>query len=154
LKTFQRNQATGIASLDVLGCERSRLNCLGPGHSFGTREDDWLALAWRAIRLPVDCRQVTDAFALGRRFEASDSRPRHDRDRALGRVNTRHVHAMVIRDHPTAPRSQWQSGHVERLIGSVRANLSTCHRDRRSALALRPEGLTLHITMRSGPISL
>jgi hypothetical protein len=27
---------------------------------------------------------------------------------------------MGIRDHPTAPRSPWQSGHVERLIGSIR----------------------------------
>jgi transposase InsO family protein len=27
---------------------------------------------------------------------------------------------MRIRDHPTAPRSPWQNGHVERLIGSIR----------------------------------
>jgi hypothetical protein len=27
---------------------------------------------------------------------------------------------MGIRDHPTAPRSPWQIGHVERLIGSIR----------------------------------
>jgi len=27
---------------------------------------------------------------------------------------------MGIRDHPTAPHSPWQNGHVERLIGSIR----------------------------------
>jgi transposase InsO family protein len=27
---------------------------------------------------------------------------------------------MRIRDHPTALRSRWQNGHVERLIGSIR----------------------------------
>ncbi len=27
---------------------------------------------------------------------------------------------MGIRDHPTAARSPWQNGHVERLIGSIR----------------------------------
>ena len=27
---------------------------------------------------------------------------------------------MGIRDHPTAPRSPWQNGHVERFIGSIR----------------------------------
>jgi transposase InsO family protein len=27
---------------------------------------------------------------------------------------------MGIRDHPTAPRSPWQNGHVERLIDSIR----------------------------------
>ena len=30
------------------------------------------------------------------------------------------IRAMGIRDHPTAPRSPWQNGHVERLIGSIR----------------------------------
>jgi transposase InsO family protein len=28
---------------------------------------------------------------------------------------------MGNRDHPTAPRSPWQNGHVERLIGSIRS---------------------------------
>jgi hypothetical protein len=27
---------------------------------------------------------------------------------------------MRIRDHPIAPRSPWQNGHVERLTGSIR----------------------------------
>jgi transposase InsO family protein len=27
---------------------------------------------------------------------------------------------MGIRDRPTAPRSPWQNGHAERLIGSIR----------------------------------
>ena len=27
---------------------------------------------------------------------------------------------MRIRDHPTAPCSPWQNGHVERVIGSIR----------------------------------
>jgi len=27
---------------------------------------------------------------------------------------------MGIRDRPVAPRSPWQNGHVERLIGSIR----------------------------------
>jgi transposase InsO family protein len=27
---------------------------------------------------------------------------------------------MGIRDHPTAPCSPWQNGHVERMIGSIR----------------------------------
>src|SRR4051794_18897 len=30
------------------------------------------------------------------------------------------VRAMGIRDRPTAPRSPWQNGYVERLIGSIR----------------------------------
>jgi hypothetical protein len=60
--------------------------------------------------------QVTDAIPW-------DEAPRHlirDRDGAFGPAYTRRIRAMEIRDHPTAPRSPWQNGHVERLIGSVR----------------------------------
>jgi transposase InsO family protein len=59
--------------------------------------------------------QVTDAFPW-------DEAPRHlirDRDGAFGPAYTRRVRVMGIRDHPTAPRSPWQNGHVERLIGSI-----------------------------------
>ena len=52
-----------------------------------------------------------------------DEAPRHlirDRDGAFGPAYTRRIRAMGIRDHPTAPRSPWQNGHAERLIGSIR----------------------------------
>jgi transposase InsO family protein len=37
-----------------------------------------------------------------------------------GRAVTKRLAAMGIRDHPIAPRSPWQNGHAERLIGSIR----------------------------------
>ena len=43
-----------------------------------------------------------------------------DRDRVYGEAFTRRIRAMGIRDRPTAPRSPWQNGHAERLIGSIR----------------------------------
>ena len=43
-----------------------------------------------------------------------------DRDSVYGEVFTRRLRAMGIRDRPTAPRSPWQNGHTERLIGSIR----------------------------------
>ena len=43
-----------------------------------------------------------------------------DRDRAYGDALTRRIRAMGIRDRPTAPRSPWQNGYAERLIGSIR----------------------------------
>jgi hypothetical protein len=60
--------------------------------------------------------QVTDAFPW-------DEAPRYlirDRDGAFGATYTRRIRAMEVRDHPTASRSQWQNGYVERLIGSIR----------------------------------
>jgi transposase InsO family protein len=61
-------------------------------------------------------RQITDAFPWN---EAPDYLIR-DRDGSYGHVVTRRLAAMGIRDHPTAPRSPWQNGHAERLIGSIR----------------------------------
>ena len=43
-----------------------------------------------------------------------------DRDASYGQAVTKRLAAMGIRDHPTAPRSPWQNGHAERLIGSIR----------------------------------
>jgi hypothetical protein len=60
--------------------------------------------------------QITEAFPW-------DAAPRYiirDRDTAYGVVVTRRLRAMGIRDRPIAPRSPWQNGHVERLIGSIR----------------------------------
>jgi transposase InsO family protein len=60
--------------------------------------------------------QITEAFPW-------DEAPIHlirDRDARYGHAVKRRLSAMGIRDHPTAPRSPWQSGHAERLIGSIR----------------------------------
>src|SRR5216684_1113728 len=43
-----------------------------------------------------------------------------DRDGAHGEVFIRTLRSMGIRDRPTSPRSPWQNGYAERLIGSIR----------------------------------
>jgi transposase InsO family protein len=61
-------------------------------------------------------RQITEAFPW-------DQAPRYlirDRDASYGHAVTRRLAAMGIRDRLTAPRSPWQNGHIERLIGSIR----------------------------------
>jgi transposase InsO family protein len=60
--------------------------------------------------------QITEAFPW-------DEAPVHlirDRDARYGQLVRRRMAAMGIRDHPIAPRSPWQNGHAERLIGSIR----------------------------------
>jgi Integrase core domain len=52
-----------------------------------------------------------------------DQAPRYlirDLDSSYGAVVTHRIQAMGIRDRATAPRSPWQNGHIERLIGSIR----------------------------------
>src|SRR5246500_1401962 len=61
-------------------------------------------------------RQITEAFPWA---EA----PRYvvrDRDCVYGAVVIERLRAMGIRDRPIAPRSPWQNGYSERLIGSIR----------------------------------
>jgi len=116
-KTFLRNHAEGIASVDffvvptaslkllfgllVLRHERRQLVHVAITSS---PTADWVA------------RQITEAFPW-------DTAPAHlirDRDAAYGEVFRRRLKSMGIRDRPTAARSPWQNGHVERLIGSIR----------------------------------
>jgi len=61
-------------------------------------------------------RQIAEAFPW-------DQAPRYlirDRDRAYGAVVAQRLRAVGIRDRPIAPRSPWQNGYVERVIGSIR----------------------------------
>ena len=116
-KTFLRNHAAGIASLDlfvvrtisfkllyglvILRHARRRLVAI----SVTTNPTaEWIA------------GQVTDAFP----WDEAPSHLIRDRDGAFGPAYTHRIRAMGIRDHPTAPRSPWQNGHVERLNGSIR----------------------------------
>src|SRR5436309_2956121 len=43
-----------------------------------------------------------------------------DRETSYIAAVTRRLRAMGVRDRPITPRSPWQNGHVERLIGSIR----------------------------------
>jgi transposase InsO family protein len=116
-KTFLRNHAAGIAAMDflivptvgfkllfvlvILRHQRRRLISLTVTTN---PTGEWIA------------RQITDAFPWN---EAPDHLIR-DRDAAYGHAVTRRLAAMGIPDHPTVPRSPWQNGHAERLIGSTR----------------------------------
>src|SRR5258708_18479659 len=61
-------------------------------------------------------RQLTEAYGW-------QQPPRYivrDRDCVYGAVVIQRVRAMGIRDRPISPRSPWQNGYSERLIGSIR----------------------------------
>src|SRR5271169_3232819 len=116
-KTFLRNHAAGIASLDLFVVRTISFKLL-----YG------LVILRHARRRLITINvttnptaqwiagQLTDAFPW-------DEAPRHlirDRDGVFGPAYIHRIRSMRIRDHPTAPRSPWQNGHVERLIGSIR----------------------------------
>jgi transposase InsO family protein len=122
-KTFLRNHVAGIGAMDflvvptinlrllfvlvILRHERRRLISLSV--------TDHPTAGWIA-------RQITEAFPWDSAptFSYATAMPLRERDAAYGLAVTRRLAAMGIRDHPIAPRSPWQNGHAERLIGSIR----------------------------------
>ena len=116
-KTFLRNHAHAIAAIDL---------CVVPTVTFerlfaflvlghGRRQLLWLEVTkhptaeWLA-------RQMTEAFP----WASAPAYLVRDNDRTYGRVFTARVMAMGIRDRPISPRSPWQNGIAERLIGTLR----------------------------------
>jgi transposase InsO family protein len=118
-KTFLRNHADGITSMDLF---------VVPTFSFkllygllilqhGRRQMLWLGVTTHPTAEWI-ARQLSEACGW-------DRTPRYlirnrDRDCVYGEIFKRRLRAMGIRDRPTAPRSPWQNGHTERLIGSIR----------------------------------
>jgi hypothetical protein len=102
--TFLRNHAPEVAALYallILRLDRRRLVWINVTPN---PTAEWIA------------RQITEAFP----WDEAPVYLIRDRDRAYGPVFLRRLRGIGIRDRPTAPRSPWQNGHVERLIGSIR----------------------------------
>jgi transposase InsO family protein len=116
-KTFLRNHAAGIVAVDLFVVPTAGLRLLYVLIVLGHDRRKLLSLGITAHpTAPWIARQITAAFPW-------DGAPQYlirDRDAVYGDVVRRRLRAMGIRDRPIAPRSPWQNGHVERLIGSIR----------------------------------
>ncbi len=116
-KAFLRNHAAGIGAMDFLVVPTIGFKLLFV--LVILRHERRQLISLRVTTNPTAdwiTHQITDAFPWN---EAPDYLIR-DRDGSYGHAVTRRLSAMGIRDHPTAPRSPWQNGHAERLIGSIR----------------------------------
>src|ERR1700758_2563131 len=116
-RTFLRNHMEVIAAIDT---------CVVPTLTFerlfaflvlshGRRQLLW----FEVTRHPTAewlARQITEAFP----WTSAPSYLVRDNDAAYGHVFTFRLRAMGIRDRPISPRSPWQNGYAERLIGTVR----------------------------------
>jgi transposase InsO family protein len=116
-RTFLRNHADGIAAMDLFVVPTISFRLL---YGLLILRHDRRRLLWlEATTQPTAewiARQLTEACGW-------DEAPRYlvrDRDRSYGEVFVRRVRAMGIRDRPISPRSPWQNGYAERLIGSIR----------------------------------
>src|SRR5437773_4946054 len=116
-KTFLRNHADGIASMDMFVVPtisfRLLYGLLILQHA--RRELLWLAVTAHPNAQWI-AQQLTEAYGW-------KETPRYivrDRDCAYGEAVIRRIGAMGIRDRPTSARSPRQNGYAERLIGSIR----------------------------------
>src|SRR6266853_4497664 len=116
-KTFLRNHTPDIAAIDLFVVPTMGFKLLyGLVIIYLHRRQ----LVWtNATTNPTAewiARQLTEAFP----WEQAPCYLIRDRDSSYGAIVRNRVRAMGIRDRPIAPRSPWQNGHVERLIGSIR----------------------------------
>ncbi len=116
-RTFLRNHADGTAAVDLFVVPTIGFKLL---YGLVILHLGRRRLVWTNVTANPTAEwiahQITEAFPW-------DQVPRYlvrDRDSSYGTIVTRRLRAMGIRDRPAAPRSPWQNGHAERLIGSIR----------------------------------
>jgi transposase InsO family protein len=116
-RTFLRNHADGIASMDLFVVPtisfRLLYGLLILQH--GRRQILWLAVTARPTGEWI-ARQLTESYG----WAAPPGYIVRDRDAVYGDIFIRRLQAMGIRDRPIAARSPWQNGYAKRLIGSIR----------------------------------
>jgi transposase InsO family protein len=116
-KTFIRNHAPDIAAIDLFVVRTIGFKLL---YGLAIIHLARRRLVWTNVTAnPTSewiARQITEAFP----WDQAPSYLIRDRDSSYGVVVRKRIRAMGIRDRPTAPRSPWQNGYIERLIGSIR----------------------------------
>jgi len=116
-KTFLENHADGIAVIDFLVVPTMTFERLFAFIVLGTgrRNILWIGVTTNPTAEWL-ANQITEAFS----WDTAPEFLIRDNDGAFGEVFTRRLRAMGIRDRPISPRSPWQNGYVERVIGSIR----------------------------------
>ena len=116
-RTLPSQYADGIASMDLFVVPTVSFGLL---YGFLILQHSRRELLWLGVTSHPSAEwiahQLTEAYGWR-------ETPRYivrDRDCVYGGIFTRRLRAMGIRDRPIAPRSPWQNGYAERLIGSIR----------------------------------
>jgi putative transposase len=116
-RSLLRNQAAGIVAIDMFVVASATFRLLYV--MIILAHDRRKIVRFDVTQHPTAgwlSRQVTEAFPW-------DTAPRYllrDRDTSYGSEFCNRIEAMGIGEVITAPRSPWQNGYVERVIGSIR----------------------------------
>ena len=116
-KTFLRNHADGIAAMDLFVVPTLSFRLL---YGLLILRHDRRRILWMAATAYPTAEWIARQLVEACGWEQAPRYIVRDRDRVYGDVFIRRVRAMGIRDRPVSPRSPWQNGYAERLIGSIR----------------------------------
>jgi transposase InsO family protein len=116
-KTFLHNHADGIASMDLFLVPTISFRLL---YGFLILQHARRELLWLGVTAHPSAEWIAHQLTQAYGWQQAPRYIIRDRDRAYGHAFLRRLRAMGIRDRPTAPRSPWQNGYAERLIGSIR----------------------------------
>ena len=115
-KTFLRNHADDSAAVDFLVVPTLTFELLFAFVvlGIGRRNILWIGVTTNPPAQWLS-QQIREAFP----WENTPAFLVRDNDGAYGEIFRRRLHAMGIHDQPISPRSPWQNGYVERVIGSI-----------------------------------
>ena len=116
-KTFLRNHADGIASMDLFLIPTISFRLL---YGFLILRHSRRELLWLGVTAHPSAEWVARQLTEASGWQQAPRYLIRDQDCVYGAVLARRLRAMGIRDRPIAPRSPWQNGCAERLIGSIR----------------------------------
>jgi len=121
-RTFLRNHADGIASMDLFVVPTLSFRLL---YGFLVLRHRHRRIMWLGVTANPTAewiaRQRTEACG----WEATPDYVVRDRDCAYGEAYVRQLRAIGVRDRPTAPRSPWQNAYAERLVARSGERCST-----------------------------
>ena len=116
-KTFLHNHADVIAAMDLFVVPTISFRLL---YGLLILRHDRRRILWMAATAHPTAEWIARQLVEACGWEQAPGYIVHDRDCVYGEVFIRRVRAMGIRDRPVLPRSPWQNGYAERLIGSIR----------------------------------
>ena len=119
-KTFLHNHADGIAAMDLFVVPTISFRLL---YGLLIMEHGRRQILWFGVTAHPTAEWIANQLTAACGWEQAPYYLIRDRDRAYGEVFVRRLRSIGIRDRPTSPRSPWQNGYAERLIGSIRTGM-------------------------------
>ena len=116
-KTFLHNHTDGIAAMDLFVVPTISFRLL---YGLLIMRHDRRQILWFGVTAHPTAEWIANQITEVCGWEQAPPYLIRDRDSAYGELLFRRLRSMGIRDRPTSPRSPWQNGYAERLIGSIR----------------------------------